>query len=226
MTRILIVDDHPIVREGMSALLAREPDFEVCGEAEDVPSAIRLIDETRPNVVTVDISLENGSGIDLIRRIAKSDPSIRMVACSLHDERLYAERAMHAGALGYVNKHEATQTIVTAIRRILQGQVYLSDEISQQLAHRLIGGRGKEVQPAVESLSDRELDVFRMIGNGLTSAQIARELHLGVKTIDTYRSRIKQKLKLTNTAQLAREAAQWVLEQAGTHYFNCPHVQL
>jgi len=212
-TRILIVDDHPIVREGMSALLAKEPDFEVCGEAEDVPSAIRLIDESRPNVVTVDISLENGSGIDLIRRIAKSDPSIRMVACSLHDERLYAERAMHAGALGYVNKHEATQTIVTAIRRILQGKVYLSDQISEQLAHRLIGGRGKEVQPVVESLSDRELDVFRMIGNGLTSAQIARELHLGVKTVDTYRSRIKQKLKLTNTAQLAREAAQWVLEQ-------------
>ena len=197
----------------MSALLAREPDFEVCGEAEDVPSAVRLIDETRPDVVTIDISLENGSGIDLIRRIAKSDPSIRMVACSLHDERLYAERAMRAGALGYVNKHEATQTIVTAIRRILQGKVYLSDQISEQLAHRLIGGRGKEVQPAVESLSDRELDVFRMIGNGLTSAQIALELHLGIKTVDTYRSRIKQKLKLTNSAQLAREATQWVLEQ-------------
>lgn len=213
-TRILIVDDHPIVREGLSSLLAREPDFEVCGEAEDVPSALRLIDETRPHVVTVDISLQNGSGIDLIRRIAKSAPSIRMVACSLHDERLYAERAMRAGALGYVNKHEATQTIVTAVRRILRGRVYLSDQVSEQLAQRLIGGRGKEVQAAVESLSDRELDVFRMIGNGLTSSQIARELHLGVKTIDTYRSRIKEKLKLTNTAQLARDAVQWVLEQS------------
>ena len=213
-TRILVVDDHPIVREGLSSVLAREPDLEVCGEAEDVPSAIKLVHETRPNVVTIDISLRNGSGIDLIRRIAKNDPTIRMVVCSLHNERLYAERAMRAGALGYVNKHEATEMIVAAIRRVLHGKVYLSDRISEQLAHRLIGGRGKEVQAALESLSDRELDVFRMIGNGLTSSQIARELHLGVKTVDTYRSRIKQKLKLANTVQLAREAAQWVLEQS------------
>jgi len=211
--RILIVDDHPIVREGLSSLLSKEPDFDVCGEADDVPSAIRLVDETKPHVVTIDISLASGSGIDLIRRISKRNRSIRMVACSLYDETLYAERALHAGALGYVNKHEATQRIVEAIRQVLDDKVYLSERMSERLAHRLIGGRGKVERPAVDSLSDRELEVFGMIGKGLTSQEIARKLHLGVKTVDTYRSRIKQKLKLTNTAQLGRDAAQWVLER-------------
>src|SRR5579872_96267 len=125
--RVLIVDDHPIVREGLSSLLSQQPDFEICGEAEDVPTALRLISQTRPHVVTIDISLKSGSGLDLIRRINQSDRSVRMVACSLYDETLYAERALQAGALGYVNKHEATRTIVTAIRQVLDGKVYLSD---------------------------------------------------------------------------------------------------
>ena len=213
-TRILIVDDHPIVREGLSSLLSKEPDFDVCGEADDVPSAIRLVDETKPHVVTIDISLTSGSGIDLIRRISKRNRSIRMVVCSLYDETLYAERALHAGALGYVNKHEATQRIVEAVRQVLDDKVYLSDRMSERLAHRLIGGNGKNLErPAVDSLSDRELEVFGMIGKGLTSQEIAGKLHLGIKTVDTYRCRIKQKLKLTNMAQLARDAAQWVLER-------------
>jgi DNA-binding NarL/FixJ family response regulator len=212
-TRILIVDDHPIVQQGLSSLLSQEPDFEVCGAADDVPSAIRLVEKTRPHVVTIDISLNSGSGLDLIRRIAKRNRSIRMLACSLYDETLYAERALQAGALGYVNKHEATRTIVEAIRQVLDDKVYLSDRMTERLAHRLIGGRGKDVRPAVESLSDRELEVFQMIGTGLTSAEIAGKLHLGVKTVDTYRCRIKQKLKLANTAQMTRDAAQWVLER-------------
>jgi DNA-binding NarL/FixJ family response regulator len=213
-TRILIVDDHPIVQQGLSSLLSQEPDFEVCGATDDVPSAIKLIDKTKPHVVTIDISLASGSGLDLVRRIAKRDQSIRMLVCSLYDETLYAERALHAGALGYVNKHEATRTIVEAIRQVLDDKVYLSDRMTERLAHRLIGGRGKkEVRPAVEALSDRELEVFAMIGKGLTSAEIAGKLHLGIKTVDTYRCRIKQKLKLTNMAQLARDAAQWVLER-------------
>lgn len=211
--RILIVDDHPIVREGLSSLLSRQPDFEVCGEADDAPSALRLVDETHPDVVTVDISLERGSGLDLIQRIAKNNPLIRIVACSLHDETLYAERALHAGALGYVNKHEATRTIVKAIRQALNGKVYLSDRMSERLAQRLIGGRGQVETLPVESLSDRELEVFQMIGNGLTTPEIAKQLHLGVKTVETHRRRIKEKLKLTNAAQLARDAAQWVLER-------------
>lgn len=212
ITRILIVDDHPIVREGLSSRLSKEPDFEVCGEADTVPAALKLVNETRPHVVTIDISLESGNSIDLIRRISQRHHAIRMVACSLHDETLYAERALHAGAMGYVNKHEAANTIVKAIRHVLEDKVYLSDRMSERLTHRLIGRRGNVERSAVDALSDRELEVFEMIGRGLTSSEIARNLHLGLKTVDTYRARIKQKLKLTNMAQLARHAVQWVLE--------------
>jgi DNA-binding NarL/FixJ family response regulator len=210
--RILIVDDHPIVQEGLSSLLSKQPDFEVCGEADDAASALRLVDETQPHVVTIDISLGRGSGLDLIRRIAERNPSIRLVACSLYDETLYAERALQAGASGYVNKHEATRTIVKAIRQVLDGKAYLSDQMSERLAHRLIGARGKLERPAVETLSDRELEVFQLIGKGLTTPEIAAKLHLGVKTVETHRRRIKEKLKLANTAQLARDAAQWMLK--------------
>ena len=212
-TRILIVDDHPIVVHGLSILLSQEPDFEICGTAEDVPTAVKLVDKLKPQVVTIDISLNDGNGLDLIQRIVKRDQSIRMLVCSLYDETLYAERALHAGALGYVNKHEATRTIVEAIRHVLDDKVYLSERMRERLTHRLIGGQRKEVRPAMDTLSDREFEVFQMIGQGLTSAEIATILHLGIKTVDTYRSRIKQKLKLSNMAQLAREAAQWALGQ-------------
>lgn len=211
-TRILIVDDHPIVREGLTSLLSKQPDFEICGEADDVPHALRLVAETKPHVVTIDISLNGGSGLELIRRITESDRSIKLVACSLYDETLYAERALNAGALGYVNKHEATRTIVKAIRHVLDGKVYLSDRMSERLALRLIGKRGRVERPTVETLTDRELQVFQMIGSGLTTPEIARKLHLGIKTVETHRRRIKDKLKLKNTAQLARDAAQWALE--------------
>lgn len=210
--RVLIVDDHPIVREGLASLLSKQPDFEICGEAENVLDALRLVDKTAPHVVTIDLSLESGSGLDLIRRIAELDPSIRLIVCSLFDETLYAERALQAGALGYVNKHEATRTIVAAIRQVLDGKVYLSDRMSQRLAQRMIGGQGKLERPSVEGLSNRELQVFQMIGSGLTTPEIARQLHLGVKTIETHRRHIKEKLNLKNTAQLARDAAQWMLE--------------
>lgn len=210
--RVLIVDDHPIVREGLASLLSKQPDFEICGEADDVPNAFRLVEGTHPDVVTVDLSLENGSGLDLIRRISELDSSIRLVVCSLFDETLYAERALQAGALGYVNKQEATRTIVQAIRTVLDGEVYLSDRMSQRLAKRLIGGRHKLERPAVDRLSDRELEVFQLIGAGLTTPEIAQKLHLGIKTIETHRRHIKEKLNLENTAQLARDAAKWVVE--------------
>ena len=210
--RVLIVDDHPIVREGLASLLSKQPDFEVCGEADDVQHALRLVETTKPDVVTIDISLKNGDGLDLIRRVKKRDQSVRMLACSLYDETLFAERALHAGAMGYVNKQEATRTIVTAIRQILGGKVYLSDRMLDRVAHRLIGGRDKVERPVVDVLSDRELEVFRMIGNGLTLEQIARKLHIGVKTVETHKRRIKKKLKLENAAQLARDAAQWALQ--------------
>jgi len=209
---VLIVDDHPIVREGLASLLSKQPDFQVCGEADNVRTALRLVDQTKPNVVTIDISLKDGNGLELIRRIKVHDPSIRMLACSLYDETLFAERALHAGAMGYVNKQEATRTIVNAIRQILGGKVYLSDQMLDRVAHRLIGRRDKVERPVVDLLSDRELEVFRMIGNGLTLDQIARKLHIGAKTVETHKRRIKEKLKLENAAQLARDAAQWAMK--------------
>ena len=211
--RVLIVDDHPIVREGLASLLSKQPDFQVCGEADDVRNALRLVDQTKPDVVTIDISLKGGDGLELIRRIKAHDGSIRMLACSLYDETFFAERALHAGAIGYVNKQEATRTIVKAIRQVLDGKVYLSDRMLDRVARRLIGGRDKVEQPVVDVLSDRELEVFRMIGNGLTLEQIARKLHIGAKTVETHKRRIKQKLKLENAAQLARDAAQWALQK-------------
>lgn len=214
--RILIVDDHPIVREGLSSLLSRQSDFEVCGEAEDAISALRLIEETTPHVVTVDISLRGASGLDLIRRIAQQYPTLRLIVCSLHDEILYAERALNAGALGYVNKHEATLTIVNAVRRVLERRIYLSAEMSERLALRLLGDGSKGERQGIETLSDRELEVFQLIGNGLTTLEVAQKLNLGVKTIETHRRRIKEKLNIKNTAQLAREATHWILESNQT----------
>lgn len=210
--RVLIVDDHPIVREGLASLLSKQTDFVVCGEAEDVPTALRLVNETKPDVVTVDISLKQGNGLDLLRRISESAPAISLIVCSLHDETLYAERALQAGALAYVNKHEATRTIVTAIRHVLEGKIYLSDRMSERLARRLIGGHRNLKGSAVEALSDRELEVFQLIGAGLTTGEIAAKLHLGIKTIESHRRNMKEKLNVLNSAQLAREAVQWVLE--------------
>jgi len=211
--RCLIVDEHPIVREGLRSLLTKQSDFEICGEADCLLDALRLVEQTHPDIVTVAISLKNSDGLSLIRRIRDLDPSIRMLVCSLFDDALYAERALHAGAMGYINKHEPTDTIVQAIRQILSGRVYLSHGMSDRLAQRLVGGRDQVRLPIVEILSDRELEVFRMIGEGLTSEQIARKLHIGVKTIETHRRRIKSKLNLENTAQLARNAAQWAMKK-------------
>lgn len=210
-TRVLIVDDHPIVREGLASLLSRQTDFEVCGEAGSVQEALRLVETTCPDVVTIDISLKEGEGLDLIRRIRKRDESIRMICCSLYEEALYAERALHAGAMGYVNKQEATRTIVKAIRQILEGKVYLSEGMGDRLAQRLVGRRDKVERPAVETLSDRELEVFRLIGSGLTTKEIARKLHVSPKTIETHCRRIKKKLDLHNTSQVIREATIWTL---------------
>ena len=210
--RVLIVDDHPIVREGLSSLISRQSDLVVCGECEDVQSTLRLIDETKPDVVTIDISLKSGSGLDLIRRIAGQNRSIRLIVCSLHDELLYGERALNAGAMGYVNKHEATRTIVSAIRQTLGNKVYLSERMSQRIAHQLMGGGASSNKHGIESLSERELEVFQLIGGGLTTTQISRKLNIGIKTVETHRRRIKEKLSIENTAQLAREAAQWMLE--------------
>ena len=211
--RVFIVDDHPVVREGLTAKLSAQPDLEVCGEAADTAEALRQIAETRPDVAVVDISLKAGNGIDLIKRIKGRNHHVRMLVWSMHSEALYAERALRAGALGYVNKDQATDLNFEAIRRVLAGKVYLSEAMAQRMLQRAVGGAPDEVtRSPLEVLADRELEVFRLIGEGVKTAEIAERLHLSVKTVETYRDRIRQKLDLSDGTKLAHYATQWVLE--------------
>jgi DNA-binding NarL/FixJ family response regulator len=213
-TRVLIVDDHPAVREALTLRIGRQPDLEVCGEAADMSEALRLIAEVEPDVAVIDISLKTGNGIDLIKRIKDRHEHVRILVWSMHSEALYAERALKAGALGYVNKDQATDKIVEAIRRVLEGKVYLSEGMTERLLQRAVGGGREEVtRSPLAVLADRELEVFRLIGQGVKTADIAERLHLSIKTVETYRDRIRQKLNLGNGTELAHYATQWVLEK-------------
>ncbi len=211
--RVLIVDDHPAVREALAMRIGRQPDLEVCGEAADVSEALRLVADTQPDVAVVDISLKTGDGIDLIKRIKDRDDTVRMLVWSTHSESLYAERALRAGALGYVNKDQATDKIVEGIRRVLEGKVYLSEAMVQTMLQRTVGGEREEVtRSPLDALANRELEVFRLIGQGLKTAAIAERLHLSVKTIETYRDRIREKLDLSDGTELVHYATKWMLE--------------
>jgi DNA-binding NarL/FixJ family response regulator len=210
--RILIVDDHPIIREGLAAMIARRPDLEVCGEADGIPSALALVESTRPDLAIIDMSLQDGNGLDLIKRIKARGVSTRMLVLSMHDDALYAERALRAGAMGYLNKHEARDSLIEAIRLVLQDKVYLSPAMHEQLLSHLVIDQADPLRDPVESLSNRELEVFDLIGRGLTIGDIAARLHLGVKTVETHRQRIKTKLRLRTSADVLRRATQWVME--------------
>jgi len=212
-SRVLIVDDHPAVREALALRIGRQSDLEVCGEAADMSEALKLVAETRPDVAVVDISLKTSNGIDLIKRIKDRDDRVRMLVWSMHSESLYAERALRAGALGYINKDQATDRIIEAIRRVLEGKVWLSEAMAERMLHRAVGAGRKEVTLSpLEILADRELEVFRLIGDGVKTGDIAERLHLSVKTIETYRDRIRQKLNLSDGTKLTHYATQWVLE--------------
>jgi DNA-binding NarL/FixJ family response regulator len=212
-TRILIVDDHPAVREALAARIARQPNLEVCGEAADTSEALRLVADTQPDLAVVDISLKTGNGIDLIKRIRSRDEHVRILVWSMHSEALYAERALRAGALGYINKDQATNRIVEAIQRVLEGKVYLSETMADRLLQRAVGGGPPAVaRSPLDALANRELEVFRLIGQGVKTADIAERLHLSIKTVETYRDRIRQKLDLCDGTELAHYATQWVLE--------------
>jgi DNA-binding NarL/FixJ family response regulator len=211
--RVLIVDDHPAVREALALRIGRQDDLEVCGEAADISDALRLIAETKPDVAVVDISLKTGNGVDLIKRIKDRDDHVRILVWSMHGESLYAERALRNGALGYINKDQATDQIVEAIRRVLAGKVWLSEAMAERMLQRAVGTGGDEVtRSPLDTLADRELEVFRLIGQGVKTAEIAERLHLSVKTVETYRDRIRKKLDLIDGTELTRYAVQWVLE--------------
>jgi DNA-binding NarL/FixJ family response regulator len=211
--RVLIVDDHPAVREALALRIGRQADLMVCGEAADTSEALRLLEDTGPDVAVVDISLKSGNGIDLIKRIKDRHDAVRIVVWSMHPEALYAERALRAGAMGYVNKDQATDVIVEAIRRARRGEVWLSEAMAQRMLKRSVGPGGQEVtRSPLDSLADRELEVFRLIGHGERTSEIAERLHLSIKTVETYRDRIRQKLDLADGTRLTRYATQWVLE--------------
>ncbi|MHC4259373.1 MAG: response regulator transcription factor [Planctomycetota bacterium] len=212
-TKILIVDDHPIVRQGLAELINHEQDLTVCGQAEDALEALRTIKEIKPNMVIVDISLKETSGLELIKDIGAQYGNLPVLALSMHDESLYAERALRAGAKGYIMKAEATENVVTAIRRVLSGQIYVSDRMAARMVRKLVGGRRETGASAIERLSDRELEVFSLIGQGHGTRQIAEKLHLSVKTVETYRAHIKEKLNLADANELLQYAIQWVRSQ-------------
>lgn len=210
--RILIVDDHPMVRDGLNMRISMQPDLEVCGEAESADDALAMVKQTNPELVLVDISLKAGSGLDLIKRIKIHDAKIKMLVVSMYDETLYAERALRAGAMGYLNKQLSPVKVLEAIRAVLDGQRYLSAEMTDRLISQAIGVRDEQNKSAVDILSDRELEVFRLIGEGLATGIIARRLRLSPHTVDSHREKIKLKLNLKSAGELSRAAVQWKLE--------------
>jgi DNA-binding NarL/FixJ family response regulator len=209
-SRIYIVDDHAMFREGLRQLIEREPSLAVCGDASNFTEGMAGIRATQPDVVIVDISLSGASGLDLIKEIKAESADLPVLVVSMHDESLYAERALRAGAMGYVMKHEPAKTVRAAIRKVLGGDLYLSEKMSAGMLNRLMRGEAQRPKSPIETLSDRELEVFRMLGQGKSSRQIAEELSLTIATINSFRNRIKEKLQLKNSTELLLHAAQWV----------------
>jgi DNA-binding NarL/FixJ family response regulator len=208
-TRILVVDDHPMVRERLAEVINREADLVVCAEAEDRYEAIETIKARQPTLVIVDITLKNSDGLELIKDIHSRWPGLLMLVVSMHDESLYAERVLRAGARGYITKQEATRSILRAIRRVLDGQIFLNENTASQIIGRLTAPNLENTASPVDSLADRELQVFELTGRGLNTRQIAERLHIGVKTVETYRHRIREKLRIEHATDLLRSAIAW-----------------
>jgi DNA-binding NarL/FixJ family response regulator len=208
-SRVFLVDDHPLVREGLTNLINGQDDLAVCGEAEDSTGAMAGVAETRPDVALIDISLKNESGLELVKNLESEFPLVALIVLSMHDEALYAERALRAGARGYVMKRETTKSMLTAIRRVLDGDVYVSDRVVNVMARRLGTSRKAAASTPVERLSDRELEIFRLLGQGRTTSQIAEDLGLSLKTVQAYCARAKEKFGVNSLAELLRAAIRW-----------------
>ncbi len=211
--RIVIVDDHPIVRQGLKELIERDKDILVCDDVGDTKSAIRAIAKHEPDLALVDISLNGtSSGIDLVRAIRERYPKIKTLVLSMHDESIYAERAIRAGARGYIMKKEATRNIIQAIRKVMEGDIYLSEEMSGRIIDKLLHAGPEDVDTHIEKLSNKQLEVFRLIGRGFKTGVIAKKLNISVNTVESHRRYIKEKLGLKSSAELTRLAVQWSLE--------------
>jgi DNA-binding NarL/FixJ family response regulator len=209
---VLLIDDHPIVRQGLSQLINQEPDLHVSAEAASAREALDSLEKSRPDVAIVDISLEDRSGIELIKDLRNRDPELPILALSMHDEALYAERALRAGAKGYIMKQEATEQVMNAIRKVLEGQIYVSERMASRLLDQFVGAKPGEDESPLGRLSDRELEIFSMIGRGLGTREIANKLFLSIKTVEAHREHIKEKLKLKSGTELMRMAVQYALE--------------
>ena len=212
--KIVLIDDHPIVREGLGRLIDYQGDLTCCGEAEDAPGAIKTIEETKPDLAVVDISLKDSSGIELIRDMKLRFPKLPVLVVSMHSESFYAERVLRAGAKGYVTKDEPTETVIAAIRKLLDGGIYVSEKMTSRMLSKFLEGRSETGGLPIDRLTNRELQVFELIGNGLSTRRIAEKLHLSVKTVESHRENMKRKLKLDSAAELLQHAIHWTqLEQ-------------
>ena len=207
--RVFLIDDHPAMRQGLKDLIEQEPDLSVCGQAADIPSALQGIEKTHPDIAIVDLTLKDASGLELLKDLKVRHNELPALVLSMHSESLYAERVIRAGGRGYIMKEATTEKIIDAIRCVLSGDIYLSPDISSKVLKKMAGVR-EEDRDSIENLSDRELEVFELIGRGLRTADIAERLNLSVKTIESYREHIKQKLDLENAAKLTRAAVEWV----------------
>ncbi len=213
--KLLLVDDHPVLRQGLAQIINRQPDLAVCWEAETGPEAVTMIETFQPDLVLIDLSLRNGDGIELVKDIKVRWPATRMLVLSMHDEFIYAERALRAGAQGYVMKQEKVDHLLAAIKRVLEGGIYVSDKMAERLLHRVAAGGSRDgVGLSVECLTDRELQVFRLIGEGLATRLIAEKLGLSRKTIESHREHIKEKLMLESGNELVQRAVQWARDQS------------
>lgn len=210
--KVLLVEDHPMFREHLSALIRRELGLSVCGEADNIQDAMRLIEEHQPDVAILDITLRGSSGLELLKDLKARGIELNVLVLSMHDEDLYAERALRAGARGYISKNEASQEVITAIRSVMNGEVYVSRSMNAKLLARMTQKAGKNKLTGLELLADRELEVFHLLGKGRSTREIADALHLGESTVETYRARIKDKLNLRSAAELYLRAGEWVRE--------------
>jgi DNA-binding NarL/FixJ family response regulator len=209
--RIMIVDDHPIVRRGLVQLIQQEPGFKVVKEVESSSEAMRSLREELPDLVIVDLSLRDINGIELIKQVKAVWPQLPMMVLSMHDEGLYAERAIRAGALGYIMKQEGTEKLITAMKSVLKGEVYLSEAMARRVLGRMVAGQPSTSGSPMDDLSDRELEVFELLGRGASTRQIAERLSLSIKTVESHREHIKRKLHLKNASELVQHATEWVL---------------
>ena len=213
---VFVIDDHPIVREGLTQLINREPDLTVCGTAEDIYEALKAMQTLKPDIALADISLKGADGIELIKNLKIRMPALPVLVLSIHDESIYAPRALRAGARGFIMKQEATENVLLALRRVLSGEIYLSKRMANKMLQQFVGASGTAQKFSIDRLSDRELEVFRLIGQGHGTRRIAEELRLSVKTVESYREHIKEKMTLSDASELVQHAIQWLQREKST----------